>query len=96
MTYAPERREERRDLFTVTVEYAVQSPEAEEQGCSKGVGMTTNMSRNGLALLMNCHVDEGQCMALYGNNLSEGLLTASVRWCSKVSAGIYRIGLQLN
>ena len=96
MTYSPERREERRDLFTVTVEYAVQTPEAEEQGCSKGVGMTTNMSKNGLGLLMNCPVDEGQCMALYGDNLSDGLLTARVRWCSKVSKDIYRIGLSLN
>ncbi len=96
MTYAPERREEKRDLFTVTVEYAVQTPETEEQGCSKGVGLTTNMSKNGLSLIMNCHVDEGQCIALYGDNLSNGLLTANVRWCSRVSDGIYRIGLRLN
>ncbi len=96
MTYAPERRDGKRDLFTVTVEYSVQTPEAVDEGCSKGVCLTTNMSKKGLGLIMDCHVDEGQSIAIYGDNLSGGPLTANVRWCSRVSDGIYRIGLRLN
>ena len=97
MAYAPERREEKRDLFTVTVEYAVQTPEAENKGCSsQGVGLTTNMSKHGLSLIMNCHMNEGQRISLHGDNLSNGRLTANVRWCSRVSDGLYRIGLRLN
>jgi hypothetical protein len=94
MTFVRKDRAEKRNLFTVTVEYSV--PSNGKGDCSKGVGQTTNISKSGLALIMNCPVDEGQCIALYGSKLADGLLTAEVRWCSKLSEGIYRVGLSLN
>jgi hypothetical protein len=95
MPHTQEQREEKRSLFTVTVEYSVTSSEF-ESNCSKGVGMTTNISSKGLCILMNCPLEEGQCVALYGSKLSDGLLSANARWCSKVSDNLYRIGLRLN
>ncbi len=90
-----EQREEKRNLFTVTVEYSVTS-DGPESDCSRGVGLTTNISKSGLGLILNCPLEKGQRLALSGDRLSDGLLTANVRWCCMISTGIYRIGLRLN
>jgi hypothetical protein len=95
MTFVRKERAEKRNLFTVTVEYSVPANDPDGD-CSKGVGQTTNISKRGLGLILNCPVDEGQCMALYGSRLADGLMTGQVRWCSKLSDGIYRVGLSLN
>jgi hypothetical protein len=89
-----ERTEERRTL-SVTVEYSLPTNDPDKD-CSKGVGQTTNISKRGLNLLLNCPVDEGKCMALYSNILSEGLITGQVRWCTSAGKNLYRIGLRLN
>jgi hypothetical protein len=89
-----ERTEERRTL-SVTVEYSLPTNDPDKD-CSKGVGQTTNISPKGLNLLMNCPVNEGMCMALYSNILSEGLITGQVRWCTSAGKNLYRIGLRLN
>jgi hypothetical protein len=95
MALIQRERAEKRDLFTVTVEYFLPSNDPDND-CSKGVGQTTNISDKGLCILLHCPVDEGQCMALYGSKLSSRLITGQVRWCSKLSEGIYRVGLSLN
>jgi hypothetical protein len=95
MKFVRKERGEKRNLFTVTVEYSLTSNDPDGE-CYKGVGQTTNISRSGIGMIMNCPVDEGQCVALYGSKLSEGLVTGQVKWCLMLSRGIYRVGLSLN
>ena len=95
MTFVRKERAEKRNLFIVTVEYSLTSNDPDGE-CYKGVGQTTNISRSGLGMIMNCQVDEGQCVALYGSKLASGLITGQVKWCSRVSDGMYRVGLSLN
>jgi|GEM_PF-1932906 len=94
MTFVRKERAEKRNLFTVTVEYSLTSNDPDSD-CYKGVGQTTNISTNGLGMIMNCPVNEGQCVALYGNKLSDGLVTGRVKWCNRLSRDMYRVGLSL-
>jgi len=96
MGYASEKRGEKRDLFTVTVEFVLSGVSAAETDCLKGYGLTTNKSSSGIGLITNCPADMGQRLVLSGAKLPNQLLTGSVRWCSRISEGIYRIGLRLN
>lgn len=96
MAHTPERRGEKRDLFTITVEFALSEEETPSNDRVKGYGLTTNKSNGGIGLITNCPVDEGQRVVLFGNKLSDKLVAGNVRWCLKISEGIYRIGVRLN
>lgn len=95
MSYMTERRDGRRNLFTVTIEYSL-TDEVSDKFIRKGQGLTTNISNNGIGLILTAPVEEGQRIALYGEKLTNNPLTGSVRWCTKISDGIYRTGLRLN
>ncbi len=96
MVIYPERRVARRDPFTVTVQYSTYSVGDGPADCTKGFAQTANISRGGLCIYTDAPFKKDQCMTLFGRKLSEDLLTATVKWCSKLSEGIYSIGLQLS
>ncbi len=96
MSYMTERRDGKRNLFTVTIEYALMTDGVSDESNRNGQGLTTNISNNGIGLILTAPVEEGQHIALFGEKLANNSLTGSVRWCTKISDGIYRTGLRLN
>jgi|Deesub1362A_J573_1020465.scaffolds.fasta_scaffold00087_14 hypothetical protein len=87
-----ERRREKRDLFTITVEY---EPSFLEAGTppQRGIGLTTNISSRGLGLYTNSPLKIGESIKVFSTHLSDEPKIAEVKWCSQVSHAIFRAGL---
>lgn len=93
MSEPVERRKENRNLFTVTVKYAFYK--SSPLSYHTDLGLTTDMSQNGLGLYTNKPVEVGEGLKLYSKRLADKPVTAEVRWCSKVSDALYRVGLMM-
>lgn len=90
-----ERRREQRDVFTVTVEYSY-ADNADGRPLNQWAkGLTTNISSKGLGFYTYIPLAAGQSLNISGR-LFRATVPATVRWCSKVSDHIYKIGLRFN
>lgn len=86
-----ERRIEKREIFTVTVRYLA---EMQEEDCTDGFGVTTNVSSFGVSLFLDCPFRAGQEITVYGGKFSNKPRKSEVIWCTKISDGMFRLGLR--
>lgn len=86
-----ERRIDKRDIFTVTVRYLA---EVLEEDCTDGFGVTTNVSSSGVSLFLDCPFRAGQEITVYGGKFSSEPRKTEVIWCTKISEGMFRLGLK--
>jgi len=57
-------------------------------------GLVANMSSSGLCAYVQDMFDDGTLVSVYSNNFSsKGPRVASVRWCSRLTDDLYRVGL---
>jgi hypothetical protein len=88
-----EKRRDKRDLFTVTVEYSYPAAAEGENPRNSGAAITSNLSDHGLGFYTNHSLDQGQALTLFSRHLAKQPLPAEVRWCQQVSDNIFRVGL---
>jgi hypothetical protein len=88
-----EKRQDKREVFTVTVEYAYSTVSNGRFARKTGAAVTTNLSKGGLGLYTNQLFNTGQNLTINGRQISDDPMNAMVRWCSRVSESIYKIGL---
>jgi hypothetical protein len=89
-----EKRGARRSALTVTFDYSYSFVEAGRLNCTTSQGVTTNISGGGMCFYTIAGVSMGQEMKVFNETLFESPKTAFVRWCSKISESIFKIGLQ--
>lgn len=88
-----EKRAEKRELFTVTIEYTYTSLNEGRISCQTNSGLSVNLSASGLGFYTDKALQQGQRLTLYSKKLKDFTIEAQVRWCSKLSDSIYRMGV---
>ncbi len=89
----PEKRAEKRELFTVTLEYACTSVDDGRLSCFTSSGVSTNLSTSGMGFYTEGALKRGHDLTLYSSKISLVPVNAKVRWCSKLSESLYRVGV---
>lgn len=89
-----EKRNERREFLAVTVEYSLSFLENGALSCKTSEGITSNISKGGLSLYMNNPIGTGQDIKVFNNRIFEEPKIAFVRWCSKISDSIFKVGVK--
>lgn len=57
-------------------------------------GLVTNISSSGLCAYVQEIFDNGSVVSVYSKNFSsKGPRVASIRWCTRITDDLYRIGL---
>ena len=90
------KRQARRELFTVTVDYIVAKESGEPMKCDKGSAVTSNISRKGLGMYIDRALQTGQEIKVYSKHLGDKPMDATVRWSNKVADSTFRSGIQFN
>ncbi len=91
-----EKRSEERKLFTVTFDYTYSTMDRNRSHQEKGLGISTNISPNGVGFLTNQPFSSGQDIKIYNKNISNSPLSVQVRWCSRLSSSLYKVGASFN
>ncbi len=96
MAYNDNKRKYQRKLFTTTVDYTYGFRSEGSLDIKTGKGVTTNLSDGGLGFYTYMPFCIGQGMDLHIWQMSRKAIPATVRWCSKVSDSIFKVGLMFN
>jgi hypothetical protein len=87
------RRQQKRELFTITVEYSFSSFSRDSLNCETGSGITTNISPGGLGFYTDRLIRAGQDLKVFSSHLSTEPINAVVRWCDRISDNMYKVGM---
>lgn len=93
MASAAERRTNKRELFTVTLEYSYSELIDGKLDCTSGDAITRNISHNGLGLFCTHMLSKGQDIKIFSTKISDTPQSATVQWCAKLTNDMYKIGL---
>jgi len=96
MITGSERRDLKRDHFTVTLDYAFSTLENGRLDCKKGSAVSVNISKGGLGIYSLSPFSVGQDLKLFCEQLRNTPINAQIRWCSKVSNDLYKVGIMFN
>lgn len=96
MTQRPEKRQEKRDFFSVTVDYAYSTITDGKLDCKIGTAVTSNISAAGIGFYADTTFALGQDVKVYGKRLNDNPLSAVVKWCNQVSDNVYKVGMMVN
>jgi hypothetical protein len=88
-----EKRTEKRDFFSVTLEYSYPSSEECPDDNCKSSAITTNISPHGMGIYTDRPLSAGLHLSLKSGKVSDRTFSAEVRWCKQVSDVLYRVGL---
>lgn len=89
-----ERRDDPRKVFTVTMQFMVSElNDSELLECKRGTGITTNLSAGGLGFFTDRCFTEGQSLTVFSNQIAPEPVCAEVRWCSRHSEDLFKVGL---
>lgn len=80
----------------MTVEYAYTALNSGTLSCQVGAGLTTNISEGGLGFYTDHSLEAGQDLTLYSRQIGEQPLSAEVKWCTRLTASLYKVGVMLN
>ena len=89
-----EKRTDRRKVFTTTILYSMSLVENDRLHCLTNEALTTNISERGLGLYTGTQLKRGQDIKVYSRTLSDRPIFALVKWCSKVSDNIFKVGVE--
>lgn len=95
-TFAEEKRNDTRRVFTVTMEYAASRVVGNHLRCNTGKGISSNISSGGLGIFTTEELEEGQMLTLYSTRLEGGPMNGQVKWCNKHSESLYKVGVRFN
>lgn len=96
MAVAHEKRREKRDVFTVTIEYAYSSVTEGKLTRKTGAAVTSNLSKGGMSIYTNQVFNTGQNVTVYSRQIDDDPLNTMVRWCNQISDSIYKVGLMFS
>ena len=88
-----ERRSEKRDFFSVTVEYSDAVSPGRPDAEYTAPAITLNMSPSGIGLYTGSPLTKGRSIHVFSDKIGENPFSAEVMWCSQVSKALYRVGL---
>ncbi len=93
---ASDKRTDRRDFYSVTIDYAYLKSvygRTEYDTCS---AVTTNLSRNGAGLFTSVPLQAGTEIEITSAEIMHCPCTAQVMWTSRLTSNLYRVGVQFN
>ena len=92
-TYSDKRTEVRK-VFTVTIKYDLcessSSKYLSELACT---GLSTNLSTGGLGFFTDHKIAKGQHLMVFSDQLSHEPVYGEVRWCSRHSDYLFKVGM---
>ena len=92
-----DHRTDPRKLFTVTFDYTFSTiNDGNGLECSSNKGISSNLSVGGMGFFTSQDFKEGQPIIIYNKNISDSPISAEIRWCTKHSDGLYKIGVCFN
>ncbi|MEJ2183426.1 MAG: PilZ domain-containing protein [Nitrospirota bacterium] len=89
-----DERSEKRDPFSVSMQFVYTFRNGEHRR-ARAEGLTTDISDGGLGLYTDRPLKRGQVVKVYSSEMDEAPLRAEVRWCTKYSESLYRVGARL-
>jgi diguanylate cyclase (GGDEF)-like protein len=88
-----DRRAEERRPFAATVDYAYNRAERGGLVSRNAVGVSLNLSGQGLGIYSHEPLGKSQAVTLFSGQLHPEPIPAEVKWCEQVSNRIYKVGL---
>lgn len=88
-----DRRAEERRPFATTVDYAYNRAEHGNLVSRNAVGVTLNLSGQGLGIYSHEPLGKSQAVTVFSGQLHPEPIPAEVKWCEQVSNRIYKVGL---
>lgn len=88
-----EKRGAEREFFSTTFEYTWREESGRER---MALGLSTNLSQQGLGLYSDRQMAPGQSITLYCPKLDDAPRDGEVRWCRQYAERLYRVGIVFN
>ncbi|MDA8174895.1 MAG: hypothetical protein M0018_09950 [Nitrospiraceae bacterium] len=90
-----EKRDSKRDLVTVPISYNYSIQEQGETRNFTMSGISLNLSDAGICFYTHVRLEDGTALNVYGRALWDGARKGTVKWCRKITEGLFRVGVQL-
>ena len=88
------KRTEVREVFTVTMKYDLCESITESNISNMShTGLSTNLSAGGLGFFTDHRIEMGQCILVFSDKLSNDPVSGEVRWCSRHTDYLFKVGM---
>ena len=96
MLAASDKRTDRRDFYSVTIDYAYLRETYGRTEYDTCTAVTTNLSHNGAGIYTSVPLQVGTEIEITSAGISKCPCVAQVRWTSRLTSHLYRVGVQFN